>query len=277
MEIHTVPLLEDNYSYIVVDTATREAAVVDPAEPQVVLDAVAKVSPPIRLTTILCTHNHWDHAGGNVELAERIPGIAVVGGAGDGVAGVTREVREGHTVQVGELSLSVLETPCHTVGHVCFVAEAAEDGGGGVQRAVFTGDTLFVGGCGNFNTGTPAQMHGAFRKLLSLPPDTAGYVGHEYTVKNLQFAATVEPGNAAVAARLAWAIARRKAGEPTSPTTMADELATNPFARVAEPAVRAWAGTDDDVTTMKRVRERKSDGKSWYTAAHKAADPDARR
>jgi hydroxyacylglutathione hydrolase len=272
MEIHTVPLFSDNYAYILVDAASREAAVVDPAEPQKVLDAVAAVPGGCKLTTVLCTHNHWDHAGGNEELARRVEGLAVIGGRGDGAAGVTREVGEADSgdVRVGGLSLRVIETPCHTVGHVCFFVEA------GGRRAVFTGDTMFVGGCGNFNTGTPAMMHEAFRKLVALPGDTEAFVGHEYTVKNLQFAAVVEPASEAVAARLAWAIGKREAGEPTSPSTIADEMATNPFVRVAEPAVRAWAGTQDDVATMKRVREGKSDGGSWYTPQHKAADPDAR-
>ena len=276
MEIQNVPLLSDNYAYLLIDRSSNVAAVVDPAEPQKVLDAARAAGAP-QLTHVLCTHNHWDHAGGNEKMRELVPGIEVVGGLGDDAAAVTREVAEGDRVHVGRLSVSVLSTPCHTAGHVCFYVESEG------RRAVFTGDTLFVGGCGNFNAGTPQMMQTAFNKLRALPGDTEVYVGHEYTVKNLQFACTVEPRNRATAEHLRLSIERRSADPPlpTVPSTIEQERETNPFMRVHTAAVRGWAqqqqGESDalDVETMRRVRAGKSDGRSWYTAAMRAADPDA--
>ena len=276
MDILHVPLLSDNYAYLLIDKASNVAAVIDPAEPQKVLDAAQAAGAP-KLTHVLCTHNHWDHAGGNAQMRELIPSIEVIGGLGDNAAAVTREVTEGDSIQVGHISVSVLSTPCHTAGHVCFFVE--HEG----RRAVFTGDTLFVGGCGNFNAGTPQMMQAAFEKLRALPGDTEVYVGHEYTIKNLQFACTVEPDNHATAELLRQSIERRRANppRPTVPSTIQQERDTNPFMRVHTAAVRSWAQQRDgespalDVETMRRVRAGKSNSRSWYTAAMRAADPDA--
>ena len=157
-----MPLLSDNYAYLLIDRSSNVAAVVDPAEPQKVLDAARAAGAP-QLTHVLCTHNHWDHAGGNEKMRELVPGIEVVGGLGDDAAAVTREVAEGDRVHVGRLSVSVLSTPCHTAGHVCFYVESEG------RRAVFTGDTLFVGGCGRNFEGTAEQMHDCLINQFALP------------------------------------------------------------------------------------------------------------
>lgn len=133
---------------------------------------------------------------------QKQPEVVVYGGKGDGAQAVEKEVWDGDSVSVGDLQVQVLATPCHTVGHVCYYVSGSE----GASGAVFTGDTLFVAGCGNFNTGSPQQMYEAlYEKLGDLPGDTRVYVGHEYTVKNLEYAATVEPENADIQQRLQWA------------------------------------------------------------------------
>ena len=171
--------------------------------------------------------------------------------------------------QVGSLAFRTIATPCHTAGHVCFYLDGDGDGEGR-PPAVFTGDTMFVGGCGNFNSGTPAQMYAALCvKLNALPGDTEVFVGHEYTRRNLAFAATVEPDNAALLAKLEWA----GGAEQTVPTTIASERATNPFVRATEPAVQdyvrrmfpdeKWDGIDAaeavGVQTLRLVRRAKDE------------------
>ena len=158
-------------------------------------------------------------------------------------------------INVGSVSVSVIATPCHTPGHVTYFVPAHQSAPG----CVFTGDTLFVAGCGNFNSGTPALMHEAFNKLGALPRGTLVYAGHEYTVSNLQFASLVEPDNIAITRRLEWANAQRAQGLFTVPSTIEDEWATNPFMRVGEAAVAAYAKRSDPVDVIGEIRRLKTE------------------
>lgn len=235
--------------------ATGVAAAIDPVEPDKVLARANDLG--VKITSILTTHSHWDHAGGNVamkEIIEQQDGrvVPVIGGQGDGVEAATREVAHGDVVHIGTLAVEVLHTPCHTRGHVLYH----------VQDALFTGDTLFVAGCGRFFAGVPSEMHHALNEVVAkLPLDTKVYCGHEYTASNLRFAAHVEPNNAAIKKKLAWATEKTAAKEPTIPSTIADELATNPFMRVHEPAVQRFAMggccADDAVAVMGALRAAK--------------------
>ncbi len=154
--------------YLVIDAASGKAGVVDPVDPKAVMEAATKEG--VQITAILTTHSHWDHAGGNEQLVKLCPTITdVYGGVGDGVPAVTQEVNDGSVITLGETKIQVLFTPCHTAGHVCYYSSGH----------VFTGDTLFVSGCGNFNKGSPEQMADAFDKLLALPNETLVWVGHE--------------------------------------------------------------------------------------------------
>eukprot|EP00038_Savillea_parva_P027504 m.59955 g.59955 ORF g.59955 m.59955 type:complete len:243 (+) comp7926_c0_seq1:330-1058(+) len=200
-----------------------------------------------------CAAMQWDHAGGNNKMAKLIPGLTIYGGRGDGAEGVTHEVGEGDTIDVGKLKVSVMETPCHTVGHVTYRIG---------DTAAFTGDTMFVAGCGNFNSGSPKQMHDAFAKLGALPDGTLLFVGHEYTQSNLAYARFVEPTNAAITAKLAWSDATVKTGGYTVPSTVGEEKQTNPFLRavLGEEAVLKHCGTTDRVVALKHVRTEKSAG-----------------
>ena len=249
-----VPALEDNYMYLIIDTATNQAGVVDPVDPAAIQQAAADNNATI--VAILTTHSHWDHHGGNIQLLKECSTIKeCYGGKGDGVDGVTKEVDDDSTFAIGETNFRVLFTPCHTPGHVCYVADDCH---------VFTGDTLFVSGCGNFNTGTAAQMTAAFDKILSLPEHTQVWVGHEYTEKNCRFACYAEPNNDDIAKRLTWAQSMtsvHKGGKGTVPSTIAIEKRCNPFARIdTSSKIMEFCGRCTDRSErMRLVRKGKDD------------------
>ena len=166
--VTVVPALRDNYMYIIADVPSGICAVVDPVKPDKILSVCAEKG--LEVKTVLTTHSHWDHAGGNKELVEKYASpLEVIGGRGDKIPACTREVVDGDEITLGTVKIEVLFTPCHTEGHVCFFIP--KQSGVSVPK-VFTGDTLFVGGCGNFNSGTPDQMVEAFSKLNALPSET---------------------------------------------------------------------------------------------------------
>uniref|UniRef100_A0A674PNE9 Hydroxyacylglutathione hydrolase, mitochondrial n=1 Tax=Takifugu rubripes TaxID=31033 RepID=A0A674PNE9_TAKRU len=252
MKVELLPALTDNYMYLLIDADSREAAVVDPVEPVKVLEAVKKHG--VKLTTVLTTHHHWDHSSGNEKLLRMMPGLRVYGGD-DRVNALTKKVTHSHAFKLGSLSVKCLFTPCHTTGHVCYyVTKDNSD----EPPAVFTGDTLFVAGCGKFFEGTAEQMYKALVEILGrLPPETRVYCGHEYTVSNLKFARHVEPDNDAIKKKLAWAKERYENGEPTIPSTLAEEFTFNPFMRVKEKSVQDHVKQDDPVETMRCLRKEK--------------------
>ncbi|XP_008854438.1 hydroxyacylglutathione hydrolase, mitochondrial isoform X2 [Nannospalax galili] len=252
MKVELLPALTDNYMYLVIDEDTREAAIVDPVQPQKVIETVKKQG--VKLTTVLTTHHHWDHAGGNEKLVKLEPGLKVYGGD-DRIGALTHKVTHLSMLQVGSLTVKCLSTPCHTSGHICYFVSKP---GSSEPSAVFTGDTLFVAGCGKFYEGTADEMYKALLEVLGrLPPDTKVYCGHEYTINNLKFARHVEPNNAAIQEKLAWAKEKYAIGEPTVPSTLVEEFTYNPFMRVREKTVQQHAGETDPVTTMWAIRREK--------------------
>ncbi len=247
MRIVGLPLLKDNYAWLLVGEKT--CAVVDPSEAEPVLAAVADAGVP--LTQILLTHHHWDHVGGVEGLLAAHPDLEVICSDHDldRIPGATRAVTDGEVVEAAGSQATCLRVPGHTLGAVAFHFAAEE--------AVFTGDTLFTAGCGRLFEGTPAQMHASLSALAALPRSTQVYCGHEYTVGNLAFAQSVDPDDEAVRLRLAEAQGRRHQGEPTVPATLAEELETNPFLRVGDPAFRAHTGRADPVEAFAELRSRK--------------------
>ena len=225
LRIVPVPLLSDNYAYLVIDEATREAAVVDPSEGPPVLARVEKEK--VKLTAIWCTHHHFDHVGG----IEALPALPVLGSAHDleqkRIPRQSRGLGDGDSFRFGEHEVRILHIPGHTIGAIAFHT----------GDILFTGDTLFLGGCGRVFEGTMPMMQVSLGKLRTLDPDTRVYCGHEYTVKNLQFAATVEPDSEAIAGRLREAEAARARGAATVPGTIREEIVTNPFFRWDVPIV----------------------------------------
>jgi hydroxyacylglutathione hydrolase len=227
-----IPAFTDNYIWLLRDG--RTAVVVDPGDAAPVQAYLS--AHDVALTAILATHHHGDHVGGVAALLERFP-VPVFGPARERIPGRTNAVADGDRIVVPGLpgTLAVLDIPGHTAGHVAYFGEI--DG----VPALFCGDTLFAAGCGRLFEGTPAQMWASLSALAALPPATRVYCGHEYTLANLRFAQAVEPHNPDVVARSARDAATRERGEPTLPSTIGLELATNPFLRAARPDVRASA------------------------------------
>jgi len=257
MQVRVLPALSDNYMYLLVDQNTKEAAVVDPVDPEAVLKAVKEEG--VKLTTILTTHHHWDHAGGNKGLLEKAVGLTVLGGDSR-IDGVTRMVVDGDVASLGGLNIKCLATPCHTTGHICYyVTDAQTD-----EKIVFTGDTLFLGGCGRFFEGTAEQMYTALvEKLGALPSETKVYCGHEYSLQNLGFGSHVEPENQDIADKIQWCRTKRELtpAEPTIPSSIGEEKRINPFMRVEEGTVQAHTKTTGGIETMRALRAEKDNFK----------------
>jgi len=258
MRIVPVPQLADNYAYLVIDEASRTAGVVDVSEAAAVLDVAAREG--VQVVAILSTHHHFDHVGGNDELLAALPAasVEVYGYAGDRerIPGITRGLADGEEFTLGTLRGRAIFIPAHTRGHLAYHFAA--------EKVVFTGDTLFAGGCGRLFEGDAPQMMASLSRLAALPDDTRVYFGHEYTVKNLEFAAGLEPSNAALARRRREVADLRAAGEPTVPTTIAIEKATNPFLRWSSPELAASvlareAGTAGDAASIFAATRRLKD------------------
>ena len=252
LRIEALPLLQDNYAYLVIDEVRGEAVVVDPSEARPVRARAEALG--VRIAGIWCTHHHADHVGGVEPLVAALGAMPVVGSAYDArekrIPRQTVGVEEGSELSFAGARVRVLEIPGHTLGAVAYVLDGV----------LFSGDTLFLSGCGRVFEGTMPQMRASLAKLRALPETTRVYPGHEYTVKNLEFAEVVEPESGAVKARLQGARARRARGEPTVPGTMADELETNPFLRWDAPPVQQHTGLthpDEVFTHLRLAKDRR--------------------
>jgi hydroxyacylglutathione hydrolase len=236
LHIERIPTFSDNYTYLVICEETREAAIIDAPEVEPVVRQVDAFD--VKVTKILSTHHHPDHAMANPELA-KLYDVPVYGHHSDSerLAGFTHGVDEGDTVDVGRETARILFIPSHTMGHIAYVFDDA--------KALFSGDMLFAGGCGRLFEGDAQMMYTALcEKLAALPDDMRVFCGHEYTEGNLRFAAHVEPENAAVAKKLAnVSVIRKNAAadwhdatpaEMTIPSTIGEEKATNPFMRSSD-------------------------------------------
>jgi hydroxyacylglutathione hydrolase len=226
LEIIPLPALKDNYIWLLKNKASGHIVIVDPSEAEPILNLIE--SEGLIPIAILITHHHWDHVGGIPEITEKY-NIPVYTPKTESVAGSTNPVGEGDSISLPEmdLELSILDVPGHTSGAVAYYAKGM----------VFSGDTLFTAGCGRMFEGTPPQMHASLSKFKTLPDDTLLYCGHEYTLSNLQFAATVEPENKAIQERLIQIKQRRDKDLATVPATLAIEKETNPFLRCEQDSV----------------------------------------
>lgn len=236
MKIVPIPCLSDNYAYLVICEDTGQAGVVDPSEAAPVIKAIGQEG--ITLTAILNTHHHWDHIGGNNELLAAYQGLKVYGHASDKgrIDGQTEFLNHGDKFTLGKLEFQAIHNPGHTSGAVSFVT----------GDAVFTGDTMFAGGCGRLFEGTPANMFKSLNEVIGgLPPETRVFFGHEYTANNLRFAAQVEPDNQAVRDKLARVEKLRAKGQFSTPSTLAEEWDTNPFMRSGSATIQSSVKQSD--------------------------------
>lgn len=250
LELVTIPCLQDNYAYLIRDPATGRTAVVD----------VPDAAPILRelqfrewaLTDILLTHHHDDHIQG-VGALRAATGAKVWGAEADRhrLPRLDHPLWEGDEVQIGAATAKVIDVPGHTVGHIAY--HFAED------ALAFTGDSLMAGGCGRLFEGTPDQMWQSLQKLAALPGPTLICSGHEYTASNLRFAAAIEPGNPALAARTLRVMKARAEGRATVPSRLSGELATNPFLRATLPEVKTAVGLPGapDARVFAELRARK--------------------
>lgn len=229
LNIHPIPAFSDNYIWLMVDDETREAFVVDPGDAAPVEQTLQEMN--LELTGVLITHHHFDHVGGVQALCAKYNPV-VFGPHNPGIDGITQAFSAGDTVSVLGRKFDVLEVPGHTLDHIAFYHA-------GETPVLFCGDTLFAGGCGRLFEGDPPMMLLSLQSLAALPPATAVYCAHEYTLANLAFARAVEPDNQALAERISKAESTRRDGKPTVPSNIALELATNPFLRCGEQALQS--------------------------------------
>lgn len=229
LDIAIIPVLTDNYIYLIHDPVSQETAAVDPALAQPVLAVLEEKG--WGLTCILNTHHHSDHTGGNLQLKQQT-GCKIIAAQEDWqrIPGIDKGVDEGDAIAIGQHKANVIATPGHTRAHIVY--HFAED------KLLFCGDTLFVMGCGRLFEGTADQLWHSLQKLKALPKETKVYCTHEYTQTNGRFALTVEPENENLQQRMLEVNRLRSSNRPTVPTTIADELACNPFFRENNPEIQ---------------------------------------
>ena len=233
-QVTPIAAFNDNYIWLITEPTNQYCVVVDPGDASVVLKVLTANN--LTLAAILVTHHHQDHIGGVSDLvnkANKTADFAVYGPSQEAqsVVGIPLIESQKITIKSMQLHLQIVELPGHTLGHIAYYD----------QYSVFCGDTLFAGGCGRMFEGTPQQMHQSLENLAALPPSTKVYCAHEYTLANLAFAKAVEPNNDALAARIEFCQQQRVLKQPTIPSTIGEELATNPFLRTNHRDVIAMA------------------------------------
>ncbi len=250
LQIEQIPVLSDNYVYLVHEPEAGITGVVDPGVARPVLERLRQRG--WTLDWILITHHHADHTGGNLEVKEAT-GCRIVGAKEDAdrIAGIDQGLVEGDRFRLGQAEAEVIETPGHTTGHISYWFAGA--------KALFCADTLFSLGCGRVLEGRFEQMWNSLCKFEKLPDDALVYCAHEYTQANARFALTIDPDNQALRARAAEADRQRAAGQPTVPTRLGAERAANPFLRPNAPAIRQRLGMTDasDAEVFAEIRQRK--------------------
>ncbi|KAF8919680.1 hydroxyacylglutathione hydrolase [Mucidula mucida] len=250
MKVVPVPVREDNYAYLLIDEESQTAAAVDPFD--VAKVASAAETHNVKIVAGITTHHHFDHSGGNEAFAAKYPGAPIYGGS-DKIPALTTLVKDKDEFTLGNINIKCLATPCHTQDSICYhVTDAIQKQHPG---GVFTGDTLFIGGCGRFFEGTADEMHAALSYLATLPSGTVVHVGHEYTAGNVAFAKSVEPENPAIA-RLGDLVKQEKI--TSGLTTIGEEKEWNVFMRLGNAAVRNATGETSESAVMAKLREMKN-------------------
>jgi hydroxyacylglutathione hydrolase len=250
LELVTVPCLKDNYAFLIHDAASGQTALIDAPESAPIVAVLTARN--WNLTHILITHHHPDHIDGVADI-RAATGAKVLGAAADAhrLPPLDLALVEGDTFRIGADTAHVIDVPGHTVGHIAFHFPAS--------GLVFTADSLMAMGCGRLFEGTPAQMWNSLSKLAALPPETIVCSGHEYTASNHRFALTLEPGNPDLILRGRQITMARDARQATVPSTLNDELKTNPFLRAGVNSLKTALGMPDapDASVFAEIRARK--------------------
>ncbi len=246
MNITLIPALGDNYIYLI--SWENKGIVIDPAEASPVLTEIQ--NKQITLRAILNTHHHSDHVGGNEQIKEQT-NSPIIGPDDRRIPGLDQVAKEGEAVSIDGITFQVLSVPGHTTSHIAFYLPE--------MKWLFSGDSLFAGGCGRIFEGTYEQMLTSLKKIATLPEDTQVFCGHEYTQNNLEFALSIEPNNPAIQQRLANVKQKRSQHQPTIPSTLAEELLTNPFLRSNDPALKQALGMENatELEVFTKVRQLK--------------------
>lgn len=251
MEVRRLRALSDNYIFLLHDPEQQQAAVVDPAEATPVLRCLQELGAD--LVAIFNTHHHSDHVGANRRLIQQFPAVCVYGGADDRgrIPGQQVFLQEGDRVQFAGRNAEVFFVPGHTRAHIAYYFPPTSEADTG---ELFCGDTLFAGGCGRLFEGTPTQMVASLSKLRDLPDNTRVWCAHEYTLKNLKFALTVDGNNPDLLERFTAVKAARQQQQATVPSLLGVEKLTNPFLRWDQPALQAAVKGNSPVQTFGRLR-----------------------
>ncbi|NXK80437.1 PNKD hydrolase, partial [Amazona guildingii] len=261
VKILPIPVLSNNYSYLVIDTSSGSAAAIDPSDPLAVQAAIEKEG--VILEAIFCTHKHWDHSGGNAELCQQHSSCKVYGSALDSVPDLTNPLTDREKVSVGCLTFQALATPGHTVGHMVYVLDGEPFGG---PPCLFSGDLLFLSGCGRLFEGSAETMLASLDLAMGLGKDTLLWPGHEYALECLTFASLLELDNPALDQKCQWVMQQRQEKRITCPSTLGEEQTYNPFLRTHQPELHAALGLRQGVgehpnafraRVLKEVRRRK--------------------
>ncbi|XP_064021456.1 probable hydrolase PNKD [Pogoniulus pusillus] len=261
VKIVPIPVLSSNYSYLIIDTASGRAAVIDPSDPLAVQAAIEEEE--VILEAIFCTHKHWDHSGGNAVLCQQHNSCKVYGSTLDAIPELTSPLVDGEKVSVGCLTFEALATPGHTVGHMVYVLDGVPFGG---PHCLFSGDLLFLAGCGRLFEGSPETMLASLDVAVGLGDDTLLWPGHEYALECLTFASLLELDNPALEQKLQWVTQQRQEKRSTCPSTLGEEQTYNPFLRTHRPELQAALGLHQGpgeqhnafrARVLKEVRRRK--------------------
>lgn len=253
MHIEAIPMRwgkGDNYSYLLIDTPTKHAWLIDPAQPDEVERWISKNKPKYELKAIVNTHHHYDHSDGNAEFHKKYPDLPIIAGKDSPLVSYTPSHEE--VIDLGDqVTVTALHTPCHTQDSICYFVQDSKTN----ERAVFTGDTLFISGCGRFFEGTGKEMNHALNMVLGkLPKDTRVYPGHEYTKSNVEFSKTVLK-NEAIKALEKFA---NENEFTTGRFTIGDELEFNPFMRLQDNQVLTKTGLNNPDDVMDKLRTMKN-------------------
>ncbi|EFA69425.1 hydroxyacylglutathione hydrolase [Cylindrospermopsis raciborskii S07] len=251
MQIIQLSALSDNYIFLLYDSYHNIAAVVDPAQPEPVMEKLTELQ--CNLVAIFNTHHHHDHVGGNQKLIEKFPQVTIYAGIQDRgrIPGQQVFLQANDIVKFGDRQAIVLFIPGHTRAHIAYYFPPVTPGETG---ELFCGDTLFAGGCGRLFEGTPAQMVESLTQLRALPDNTRVWCAHEYTWNNLRFALTVDSENQELQKRLTEVTALRQLQQPTVPSLLGIEKQTNPFLRWDQPSLQLAVNSSDPIQTFAKIR-----------------------